>query len=64
MARPSGTCNGQSCYTAQDKAEIEAEIAVLNAEKTVLNAEIEVINQALVPLEHELGDAIRNACPC
>lgn len=63
MARPSGTCNGQPCYTPGDIAEIEAEIAVLNAEKVVLNAEIEVINQSLVPLEHELGDAVRNACP-
>lgn len=63
MARPSGECNGQPCFTAGDRAEIEAEIAVLNAEKTGLNAEIEAINQQLVPLEHELGDAMRNACP-
>lgn len=63
MARPSGTCNGQPCYTAQDRAEIEAEIANLNAEKTDLLAQIDVINTDLVPLEHELGDAVRNACP-
>jgi len=63
MARPSGTCNGQPCYTAADKAEIDAEIVVLESELIVVQAEVTAINQQLATLSHERMQANANSCP-
>lgn len=63
MARPSGTCSGQSCFTAADKAAIDAEIAVLEAEKVVVQAELTAINDQLAALSHERMQANANSCP-
>lgn len=63
MSRPSGTCNGQPCYTAADKAEIAAEKADKEAEAADLQAQLELVNDEIAALSHEAMTANANSCP-
>lgn len=63
MARPSGTCNGQNCYTAADLAEINAELANAIAERDDLLAQAAVWGTTIGQLEQEQRAATMNACP-
>lgn len=63
MARPSGTCNGQPCFTAGDKSAIDAEMTVLEAELEIVQAELAAINQQIAVLSMERMQANANSCP-
>lgn len=64
MARPSGTCNGQSCYTPADKAEIAAEKVVRVAERDVLQAALTAKDGQITALDTELALANGSmSCP-
>lgn len=63
MARPSGTSEGQPCYTEADIAEINAEIVVVQAEAADLSAQLTVKQQEYTALNTELFFAQMNSCP-
>lgn len=64
MARPSGTCNGQPCYTPADRAEIVAEKVVRQAELDVLNAAVTAKSGQITALDTELALANGSmSCP-
>jgi cob(I)alamin adenosyltransferase len=63
MARPSGECEGQPCYTQGDIDEINAEITVCQAERTVLQQDLDAKDQQIMDLQNELATAQMNACP-
>lgn len=54
MPRPSGTCNGQPCYTPGDKAEIAAEKDDREAEREVLQNALTTKDGQIQALEDEL----------
>lgn len=78
MTRPSGSCEGQPCYTDEDEAEIAAELTVANGELTVLNGQLTVLQAGvtakqmeimqkqtqIMELQDEQMTAITNHCPC
>lgn len=65
MARPSGTCGNPPvpCFTAQDRADIDAELIVAQAELIVAQAEVAQAQAAVNQLMMEKMQAMMNACP-
>lgn len=70
MASPTGTCNGQPCWTPSDLSTLDAEIAVKQAEIAVQQAIIDqatterntLMNQLNV-LQSQKINALMNKCP-
>ena len=64
MSRPSGVCEGQPCYTDQDREDIDAEITLKAAEVAVDSAQLTLSTAELAQLQAEKSTAESNQCAC
>lgn len=70
MASPTGTCNGQPCWTAADKAQLDAEITTQQAAIATTQADILLDQATLAQQQNQLNvllsqktNSINNSCP-
>lgn len=61
---PSGNCEGNPCYTQEDRDNIAAGLTVLQAQIIVAQAQLQVLQTELMTLQQIQMDAQMNQCSC
>jgi hypothetical protein len=63
MAQPTGTCNGQPCWTASDRAQAQAEWVDAQAEKVAAQENLNAKTSAESAAYYVVMMSNMNACP-